>query len=117
MTIIFCDEKPAKNVAKRRHDLHPKIFKHGMISILVLDSLRISGKPLTARQILDEILASPPGRLSKIIPRRIYNNVRSVLIQKVGQGIVRQNRSDGSVQTYEIIKRSATTLPYDQSPG
>jgi hypothetical protein len=109
MTMIFCDKKPAVNTAKRRHNLHPKIFKHGMISLLVLDSLRKSAMPLTARQILDAILASPPDSFSKIIPQRVYNNVRSVLIQKIGQGIVRQNRSDGSVQTYEIIKRSGST--------
>jgi hypothetical protein len=46
MTMIFCDEKPVKIVRKRRHIRHPKIFKHGMISLLFMDGMRNSGIPL-----------------------------------------------------------------------
>jgi hypothetical protein len=105
-TLALYEESKDAKVLRRRYlsNRKPRLFEHGLISNLVMGTLRDALKPLSTSEIFEKVIGGFEATPGPEASSHLYRNVRSTIGNKARQGIFRAHRGHGRIVTYEMIR-------------
>jgi hypothetical protein len=100
---LYEETKGATRVSRRYfRNIRSTSFEYGLISKLALITLQESDRPLSTREILDNVRAALSTTLSSENERILSRTVRSMLSNKCQQGVLQGSILAGRLRIYKI---------------
>jgi hypothetical protein len=103
-TLALYDQTQDVTKVSRRYfrNIRSTSFEYGLISKLALITIEESDRPLTTREILDNVRTVLDRDLSSEDERVLSRTVRSMLSNKLGQGVLRSKILSGRLRIYSM---------------